>query len=294
MDHLARVQKAVDFIEDNLCEELPIEQIAKVAAFSMWHFQKVFGAAVGESVKEYVRKRRLTSAMAALVSTDRRIIDIALDHQFESQESFTRAFKAMFGRNPGECRKLGASALPSLRKPRITMEYLDHLYGGMTMKPTFVTTKAKHVIGMSTHFISVTSPDKNNHMLLPQLWRIYLQRAGEIKHRIGPGDVGLCEPLLAEVKGHPDEYFYMAGTEVERIEDVPAGMTAKTIPAGRFAVFTHKGQIDKIEHTMRYIFGSWLPRSGEELREAADLEVYDHRFKYGSDDSELDIYIPVK
>ena len=45
---------------------------------------------------------------------------------------------------------------------------------------------------------------------------------------------------------------------------------------------------------MRYIFGSWLPRSSEELREAPDLELYGHRFVYGSDESELDIYIPMK
>jgi AraC family transcriptional regulator len=71
-------------------------------------------------------------------------------------------------------------------------------------------------------------------------------------------------------------------------------MIKKVVPAGRYAVFTHKGKLDKLEHTMSYIYGSWLPKSGEELREAADLEIYDERFKFGSDDSELDIYIPVK
>lgn len=86
----------------------------------------------------------------------------------------------------------------------------------------------------------------------------------------------------------------MAGTEVSEPADVPAGMTLKRVPAGRYAVFTHKGKIDRIEHTMNYIFGAWLPRSGEELREAPDLEVYGKKFKFGSDDSELEIFVPVK
>jgi AraC family transcriptional regulator len=94
MDHIERIQRAIDYIEEHLKDELPIESIADVAYFSMWHFQRVFGAIIGDSVKEYVRKRRLASALIELTSTDRRILEIAIDHQFESQESFTRAFKA--------------------------------------------------------------------------------------------------------------------------------------------------------------------------------------------------------
>lgn len=295
MDHLTRIQKAVDFVEDNLHEDLATEQIAKVAAFSQWHFQKIFTALVGDSVKEYVRKRRLTASITDLCSSDRRIIDIAMDYQFESQESFTRAFKTMFGRTPGDCRKQGLASTPFLKKPRITFEYLDHLYGGMTMQPTFKTVDVMHFIGMSTHFISILSPEKNNHVLLPKLWDEYLRRADEIKGRISPVDIGLCEAVANRAaKRHPDEAFYLAGTQVNQIDDVPAGMTVKTVPAGRYAVFTHKGKLDKLGHTMNYIFGSWLPKSAEELRDAPELELYDSRFKFGSDDSELDIYIPVR
>src|SRR3984885_50510 len=110
MDHIGRIQRAIDYIEEHLKDELPTESIADVAHFSMWHFQRVFGAIVGDSVKEYVRKRRLASALVELTSTDRRILDIAIDHQFESQESFTRAFKLLYGKTPGECRKEGPEA----------------------------------------------------------------------------------------------------------------------------------------------------------------------------------------
>lgn len=163
------------------------------------------------------------------------------------------------------------------------------------MQPVFKTIDAMNIIGVSAHFISILSPEKNNHVLLPKLWDGYMQRADEIKGRLSPVDIGLCEAIVSPaIKRHPDESFYMAGTQVDQMNDIPHGMTAKTVPAGRYAVFTHKGKLDKLEHTMNYIFASWLPKSGEELRDAPELEIYDERFKYGSDDSELDIYIPVK
>src|SRR4051812_24464994 len=152
MDHLSRVQRAVDFIEERLTEDLPTEAIARVAGFSMWHFQMVFRAAVGDTLKEYVRKRRLSSALIELENPDRRIIDIAIEYGFESQESFSRAFKSHFGCPPGEARKTGIRSIQLLNKPKITMAYLDHLYGGMTMNPNFVSIEEKKVVGMGSKF----------------------------------------------------------------------------------------------------------------------------------------------
>ena len=301
MDHIARVQRAVDFIEAHLREDLPTEAIARVAGFSMWHFQRIFGSVVGDTLKDSVRKRRLTCALQELTSTDRRILDIALDFQFESQEAFTRAFKGAFGVNPGRCKrqvKAGQeNLLPLLAgKPKITIEYLDHLYRGITMHPKFVMTQEKKVIGMNTRFISIMSPERNNFDILPKLWRDYLARSREITSRLSPFNIGVCEqvPEGARTRPTPDECLYMAGAEVKNFDLVPDGMMTKVIPAGRYAVFTHKGQLETLEHTMNYIYGSWLPKSGEELRDAPDLEIYGERFKYGQEDSEVDLYIPIR
>lgn len=295
MDHIDRIQRAIDFIETHLTESISIESIAHEACFSMWHFQKIFSSTVGDSVKEYVRKRRLTSAVNDLSKTNRRIIEIALDYQFDSQESFTRAFKTFTGVTPGELRKNGLGPTLHLNKPKITFEYLDHLYGGMTMSPQFVFLEEKCIIGIDTNFISILSPDKNNDVLIPKLWDVYMERSHEIKNRNGPIDMGVCEPVTnRSLKQHPAECYYLAGTEVPSNSDIPEGMTLKKVPAGRYAVFTHKGKLEKLQHTMNYIYGSWLPKSGEQLRDAPDLEIYDHRFKFGAEDSELDIYIPVK
>lgn len=293
MDHIERIQRAIDYIEEHLKEELPTESIADVACFSMWHFQRVFGAVVGDSVKEYVRKRRLASALFELDSTDRRILDIAIDHQFESQESFTRAFKAVYRMTPGGCRKNGVKSLLIISKPRITIEYLDHLFGGISMQPKFVNESEKKIVGLGANFVSPTTEDKSGYTVVRQLWQNYGARANEIRERKGHG-IGLVESLPESKKSQVEEYWYLAGSEVENFNSVPDGMVTRIAPPGRYAVFTHKGTPAKLEHTLRYIFGSWLPKSGEELRDAPTLTCRHENYNPNSEDSMTDIYVPVK
>lgn len=290
MDHLGQIQRAVDYIEENLNDDLNVDAIAKVAGFSRWHFQTVFSAAVGDSLKEYIRTRRLTKAMMELGS-EKRILDIAMDAGFESQEAFTRAFKSMYALTPGEARKKGFY-LSHNKKIRITMEYLDHLYGGISMEPVFKTLPEIKMIGFAGNFISVRSPEKNNMVVIPKLWQSYMPRRHEIKNAKSLMDLGVCYPV--DEKSHPEECGYIAGAEVTSLDEIPEGMTGFTIPASEYAVFTHKGVLDTIEHTMNYIFGSWLPKSGRKLKVAPDIEMYDQRFKLNHPDSELDIYIPIE
>lgn len=293
MEHLGQLQRAIDYIEDHLDGDLSTDLIAKVAGFSKWHFQMVFSSAVGDTLKEYIRKRRLTAAMVTLGTTERRIIEIALEAGFESQEAFTRAFKTMFGKTPGDCRNEGVKSLMSLNKPRITMEYLDHLYGGISMQPFFKHIEEKKVIGMGSKFISTLSPDHDNEKVIPALWDKYISRSHEIPSRLGSVNFGICFKDGA-AKSHPDECCYIAGAEVKSLDKIPGGMMAMTIPAGKYAIFTHKGRLEKLSFTMKYIYGSWLPKSGEKLRDAPDLEIYDQRFNPDSEDSEFDICIPIE
>lgn len=101
--YLRQIQRAITFIEDHLEEDLRPDAIAREARMSMWHFQRIFSAALGQPLMDYVRRRRLSRAMEVLCSRREGILDIALDSGFRSQEAFTRAFKAMFGVTPGAC-----------------------------------------------------------------------------------------------------------------------------------------------------------------------------------------------
>lgn len=292
MDHLAQIQRAVDYIEDHLDGELQVDDIARVAGFSRWHFQHVFSAAVGDSLKDYIRARRLTKAMGDLTATDKRIIDIAIEAGFESQESFTRAFKLMYKVTPDECRK--ADFNPShVKKPRITKEYLVHLYKGVNMQPRFINVPEMKVVGVAGVFTSILSPNKDNMVIIPQLWQKFMPRRHEIQNIFDSFNLGVCLEAPKERQSGPDQCLYFACTEVKDFGVIPEGMEKFIIPSGEYAVFTHKGKLDNFESTMKYIYGSWLPNSGKKLRNAPDIEFYDQRFKLNEEDSEVDIWIPV-
>ena len=98
---LYRLQKAIDFVEVHLRDELTLDDVAKAAGLSRYHLHRVFSAAFGDSLKGYIRKRRLTEAAHLLRTTDQRIIEVALQAGFGSQEAFTRAFSKHFDATPG-------------------------------------------------------------------------------------------------------------------------------------------------------------------------------------------------
>lgn len=100
------IQKTIEWIESHLHEQISANDIDEVSGFSKYHFHRVFQTSVGMSVSEYIRMRRLANAASILLNTDERIIDIAFYYQFESQESFTRAFKKLYGLPPGQYRKV--------------------------------------------------------------------------------------------------------------------------------------------------------------------------------------------
>lgn len=105
MDYREVIQESIDYIENNLKEKILLEDLAKIAFLSKFHYHRIFHGIIGKTVMDYIRKRRLTEAAKELVESDEKIINIALKYQFSCQESFTRAFKKMFDISPGEFRR---------------------------------------------------------------------------------------------------------------------------------------------------------------------------------------------
>ena len=102
---------SLDVIENQIFEKLTVEHIASSVHFSRFHYQRLFREMVGESVMEYVTKRKLTLAGKELLETDNAIVDIAVKFGFESREGFSRSFKAYMGVTPGEYRKYSLAAI---------------------------------------------------------------------------------------------------------------------------------------------------------------------------------------
>ncbi|ARF16198.1 helix-turn-helix domain-containing protein [Sporosarcina ureae] len=104
--HEKSIQRSLNFIEEHLTNELQINLLAEHVGYSKFHFQRIFRNIIGKSIAEYIRERRITQSARELITTDQRVIDIAMTYQFNSQESFTRAFKKVYDMTPGNYRKL--------------------------------------------------------------------------------------------------------------------------------------------------------------------------------------------
>jgi AraC family transcriptional regulator len=105
------IKRSIEYIEKNLDKKIELKELADRVFMSQYHFHRVFHAAVGEPVGEYIRKRRLTEAAKELVNTEQKIVDIALKYQFGSQETFSKAFKKLYGLPPKEFRRTAISAV---------------------------------------------------------------------------------------------------------------------------------------------------------------------------------------
>ncbi|WP_017208992.1 helix-turn-helix transcriptional regulator [Clostridium beijerinckii] len=105
MNYDACIKKSIEYIENNLNKKIQLKELADKAFLSKYHYHRVFHSVVGEPVAEYIRKKRLEEAANELLTTENKIIDIALKYQFSNQESFTKAFKKLYGIPPKEFRK---------------------------------------------------------------------------------------------------------------------------------------------------------------------------------------------
>lgn len=117
-----QIQKTVDYIEENLGDDIQIEQLAKIAALSVFYFQRLFTKLVKVPVREYIKLRRFAHASKKLKNKATRILDVALDCGFSNHENFTKAFKTAYGITPSEYREQ-AVELEHFDIPNLLLNY---------------------------------------------------------------------------------------------------------------------------------------------------------------------------
>ncbi len=244
--------------------------------------------AICETLKTYVRSRRLAQALDALAHTEERVLEIALGAGFDSQEAFTRAFKKAFGVTPARYRKSHQS-IPFLRKVRFDEDYLRHLHGGVSLEPEVSVQPARVMVGLSTRFFGSDSEKNNFGAKLPALWGAFMPRLPEVAREPRPTGYG----LIQQVGAHTDELEYLVAIEVSPDAAVPSDMVRLELPEARYATFRHRGHLEELDKTVNYIYSSWLARSGLRHTYRPDVEMYGPGYHHGSDDSEVLYAIPI-
>ena len=271
MSYLNSVEKAINYIEAEMRNnKTDVSAICEHAGVSKWYFQRIFKGVTGDTVGDYLRKRRLSLAAIDLVNTDRAIIDIAFDFGFESQEAFTRSFKKLFENTPGQFRK---NRDPKMFKHKfhLTSEFLQHLKEKLKMEPVIEEREELKLVGFSAPFRGVFDENPNNDQVIPGLWQKLMQQVHQIKNQVEGEIFGVVDCKM--IDGN-EKLEYRAMVQVNNFDAVPEGMDSFIFPKGKLAKFTHKGSLDGIDKTVKYALGTWLPQTNYKLREGLELEIY--------------------
>lgn len=285
MEWSESIGRAIGYIESHLTEELSIAEIARQAFLSPYYFQKGFSMLCGFTVGEYIKKRRLSLAGSALVSTDRRIMEIALDAGYDSPDSFTRAFIRFHGATPTAVRK-GEATVRSFAPLHIELT----LTGGYTMDYRITERASFTVVGAAAVF-SYETAERD----CPGFWAEFA-RSG--KHGLIQSMYGIS--IDKGLTGN--EFEYLIADNYDPTKEIPEGFVTRVIPAFTWAVFPCKGALadaQSMSNVHKKIFSEWLPQNPDyEIAGGYHIELYSDPASCakGVEDAEYysEIWVPVR
>ncbi len=256
-DYQTRLDRVIDYIYDHLDERLDLNRLAEVACLSPYHWHRVYHGILGETVACTIRRLRLHRAAGDLVRSEASIRAIAVGCGFNSVQSFSRAFRASFGMSPGEYRSHGIHTdsihkrkdLPSLMY-EVTIQTLpstkaltcshtgSYMHIGRAFEHLHAWLTANHAIQSGLRQIAIYYDDPS---AVPE---------SDLRSRAG---VIFADPGNMPVETPFDE------TELR---------------GGRYAVLRHKGPYGELARAYQWLYGQWLPQSGEEAADEPVFEEY--------------------
>lgn len=288
MDQLTHWNKAIDYIERHLREEVDIKKAASKALCSEYHFKRMFPFLSGVTFSEYIRRRRLSLAVTDLKETEQRIIDIALKYGYNSDDAFSRAFKQIHGISPSEARKESVSVL---NFPRMTF-YLT-IQGGEAMKYRIVEKEPFKLVGFKKRVPIVfegVNPDisKMNELLTPEAV-VELKGYSSIEPKgIISASTNFSEGRMQE-EGELDHYIGVAAET-----DTKTSYDQLIVDAGTWAVFEAVGPFpETLQNIWGRIYSEWFPSVGYESVNGPELLWHEHP-DTSRPDYKSEIWIPVR
>ena len=165
MTWFERMNNALDYIENNLDNDIDLNEIAKIACQSVSNFQRMFSIIADIPLSVYIRRRRLTLAALELQNTNIKIIDLALKYGYDSPEAFTRAFNVIHGVAPSLAREKG---IRLKAYPRIY--FLLTVKGVIAMDYRLEKREAFKVYGLEDVY-TFENIENEKGRSIPQVWQ---------------------------------------------------------------------------------------------------------------------------
>lgn len=287
------VHKAIEVMETNLKNNLQLLDVTTSVGASHWEFQRIFKSIVGISIGKYLRSRKLTESLTDLQQPHLRVLDVAMEYNFSSQESFTRAFKAYFGFTPMEYREQKNKVIPR-RMEQIKMQDIHYFWDGIQRVPEIVSLDEKILIGRKIQFQTHFDIDSDCAEKVVPLWLDFSKQIKSIPHRTEHRELyGVAISSGMEMKER--ELEYIAAVPVTHLNvQGHKDFDFMVLPPGLYAKFEKKGLADKMESILDYIYGIWLSTSDYQRRLGYDFEFFDHRYSLDNPDSISYFLVPVE
>lgn len=268
MDCIRSVQKAIDYMEAHLQENMGYEDVARQVYMSNYHFHRTFSMLTGITPGEYIRSRRLSMAGQELLATGSKVIDIALKYGYESPESFTKAFSRFHGVSPNQVKRSDTAALRLFARLVIKVQ----LEGGTVMDYKIVEREAFQLLAKVQAFRNESVSEEGNTDI-PDFW-VQCRRDGifsVLEHTCKKHDIyGICAPISKESPC----FDYGVAMEYSGGE-VPEGYRVWDIEPALWAVFPCVGKDpDCIGETWDRIYKEFLPGSDYDMLDGSDFELY--------------------
>ena len=284
----ARMRRVLDHIDRHLDDDLDLEAMSGVAAFSKYHFHRQFTATFGLSVHRYVQLARMKRASYRLAYRDAQsVTDIAMDAGYDAPDAFARAFRQRFGQSPSSFR-----TSPDWEPWLAAFEPFDNARSKLMQKtytPDDVTIRdvSPTPVAILEHRGDPATIGATIQRLIA--WR----KAAGLTPKTSPTfNVFHCDPHTTP----PAEYRLDLCVGTDRpIEPNGERIEAGTIPGGRCAVLRVVGDTDTLEPAALYLYRDWLPASGEEAR---DFPLYCQRLAFFPEVPEheavAELFLPLK
>lgn len=270
MDWIQGIQRAIDYIEAHVTEDIDFEEVAKQAYSSSFHFQRVFGVLCGISLGDYIRMRRLSLAGEEISKGDAKIIDVALKYGYDTPESFSRAFARFHGISPSEAKRGGKIKIFTPLSVRLTLTGGKKMDYRIEKRDTFRVVCKRRQVGKPL--------SANATQEITDLWQNCgadgtMERliACMPENPVMKGLLGICFSSELESQRFP----YGIGVEYDG-RKTDSDLEVVTIPANTYAVFTSKGKMpDAFVETYHRIVTEFFPQSAQyEYAGNVEFEVY--------------------
>ena len=273
MESLSTIQKAVDYIEDNLKFDISIGQVADAIGYSEYHFLRIFKRLVGLTPADYIRKRRISEIVARMECGGRPISDIAFEYGFNSKENFIRAFKSEHHILPTEYRRHGNSL---------------KLYGRFELVPRCEGPLCD-VVELDAFRVVAYPSDEDDPT---KFWNRY--NVNGLSSRLSGGrtvaDYGVCR-----WNASTSRLDYWTGVDERDAAGDTTGTITLTLSEGLYGVFkttpaSHTEFVSTIGKTWDFIRDVWLPQSRFERRPDYEFERYVEESRLFSET----IFVPIR